>query len=135
MKTTDLRIFNLIQRYNDKTKTYDILTVYEINEEELNGLKSNLREGEGIPLTEDWLLRLGFEKEWDNDGSGDYDYIKEIGRYYFVVRSTNDYQILHRRDIGIPYEIIKDSCKYVHQLQNLYHDITGNELTIKTQTL
>lgn len=54
----------------------------------------------GIILTEDWLRKLGFEF---NDGT-----------FHFVCNSGDT------------------DCKlqYVHQLQNLYICITGNELTI-----
>lgn len=67
-----------------------------------------------IELTEEWLLKLGFiiDNGWFKIG-----YLK-----LFPIRD------LYYRAI-VP--ITKD-IKYVHQLQNLYFALTGEELTIKS---
>ena len=71
---------------------------------------------QSIPLTEEWLLKFGFEYDnetsgWDNEKlSSDYD--SEIECYYILFYVDN-------------------SIKYVHQLQNIYFALTGEELTIK----
>ena len=85
---------------------------------------------EPIPLTEDWLLKMGFKKASDNCYIKTYpnncDFIlfdwltpiavsngfKEGDYYYFFHRTAH-------------------TIRYVHQLQNLYFSLTGNELTIK----
>jgi hypothetical protein len=71
-----------------------------------------------IPLTEDWLLKFGFESdgiEWWNGvlSLGIY----KDGLYYCP---TED----------IHYRLGKE-FKYVHQLQNLHHALTDEELIIK----
>ena len=68
---------------------------------------------EPIPLTEEWLLKFGFERL----GSGRFDF--KTFTYY-----------LHD---GSFYNKTSRLCtiKYVHQLQNLYFALTGEELTIK----
>jgi len=75
-----------------------------------------------IPLTEEWLLKFG---------------LKEV---YFDVENNKDYilnslHIQHHLEVNDfvctntePYFI---SIKSVHQLQNLYFALTGEELTIK----
>jgi len=81
-----------------------------------------------IPLTEEWLIKFGFEKKKhiypDNSKSFDYWFnswyvrfdidigIIIIGRLHF-----QDYQYL-------------DNIKHVHQLQNLYFALTGTELKL-----
>jgi len=77
-----------------------------------------------IPLTEEWLLKFGFEKQG---------HVKFIGEAYdrFVLGKNGIYSV---NEIAYIYEVNDhDLCelKYVHQLQNLYFSLTGEELTIK----
>jgi hypothetical protein len=71
-----------------------------------------------IPLTPEWLEWLGFEKQSES---------------YYVSNVHPDLHI-HGSDI---FDLYKAGCgkiastKYVHQLQNLYFALTGEELTIK----
>lgn len=68
-----------------------------------------------IPLTEEWLIKFGFE--WH-----------EYGRCYnfegfSIIKSKQGFVMLNTgNDIGL---------EYVHSLQNLYFALTGKELTIK----
>lgn len=64
-----------------------------------------------IPLTEEWLLKFGFIKRYKDC----YEFGKLILNDKFVMM-----------DIDIHLEL-----RYVHQLQNLYFTLTGEELTIK----
>lgn len=76
-----------------------------------------------IPITEEWLIKLGFEKpviswicnfsfcsnkflltEWDNDK----------GSWIISLNKNNG--------------VLIDKAKYIHQLQNLYFALTGKEL-------
>lgn len=72
-----------------------------------------------IPLTEHWLLKLGFIKsdEW---------YI--LNGYYASFDA--DYPLWFGQQGCCQYDTIKDGVKYVHELQNLYFALTNNELTI-----
>jgi len=76
---------------------------------------------EPIPLTEDWLLKFGFEtwhkRDWDIGGVGDGQLLT-VTTYAKtpIVRVWNQ-DIIH--------------IKYVHQLQNLYFALTGTELEFK----
>ncbi len=66
---------------------------------------------EPIPLTEEWLVRAGFEFD-KIDG---YWYIDEYWRYFF----EGDVCFLGN---------FSHAVDYVHQLQNLYFALTGEEL-------
>lgn len=76
-----------------------------------------------IPLTEEWLLKFGFRLSvgaaWYNDKFND-SYFKEN----FRLNKWDDGR-LFLWDYKFPNEI-----KYVHQLQNLYFALTGEELII-----
>lgn len=69
-----------------------------------------------IPLTEEWLLKFGFDNKYNKDKftiipKGILNY--ENGRTYF-----NSWTILEKQP------------DYVHELQNLYFALTGEELTL-----
>tara|TARA_R110000850_G_scaffold78390_1_gene169585 strand:+ start:184 stop:555 length:372 start_codon:yes stop_codon:yes gene_type:complete len=77
-----------------------------------------------IPLTEEWLLKFGFISTITNGEKG----------YYKKFDQIEDFEI--SRKIG--YEVFYIETKFnivqinnLHQLQNLYFALTGEELTIK----
>ncbi len=68
-----------------------------------------------IPITDEILIKCGFEK--DSDGC-----YKLLNCLYYVV---------NKLQIAINYTpIINAPCESLHQLQNLYFALTGNELNI-----
>jgi hypothetical protein len=74
---------------------------------------------EGIPLTEEWLLKFGFVKE-----SNTKDIYTKYGLQFRIWESGMSISFIDSR---------KDNRQIftVHQLQNLYFAITREELTIK----
>lgn len=70
-----------------------------------------------IPIIEEWLFRMGFEKDifWS-------DYI-----FNDIFITLNDTDNTYMLDI----DILHIKIQYVHQLQNLYFALTGEELEIK----
>ena len=73
---------------------------------------------EGINITEEWIKKLGFEEDSIIEkrfNNGDY-------QVYFF--KDDDY--IYFRQVGSTIAKIK----YIHQLQNLYFALTGNELTL-----
>lgn len=70
-----------------------------------------------IPLTEEWMLKFGFEKDGDYFSLGNFHYHLPSCLFY----SGNDHVSGGNADAII---------KYVHQLQNLYFALTGEELQI-----
>lgn len=73
-----------------------------------------------IPLTEEWLIKLGFE--------GNEDYVQELVYEYHSPEHT--FQLTHECDhIWLcGNEETHLEIKYVNQLQNLYFALTGREL-------
>lgn len=78
---------------------------------------------EGVPLTEEWLLKLGLAKS------------SIVGRFDFAglnLQSNDGYFYLDYTDqYGEQEWCMEHKMKYVHQLQNLYFALTGEELNIK----
>jgi len=122
MKAEELRIGNLIIADGEETQVY---ALYEYDERGINGVGEHYEAGqytypvcEPIPLTEEWLLRFGFAKNYGEFTKGnlmlDCEYTDK-GEY--VVKYGKAY--------------IEADIKYVHHLQNLYFALTGDELTIK----
>lgn len=123
MKASELRIGNLIQLYRkpeDKEKTVFQVTAIDSTETTdyvalSDGFVVNVKSGiEPIPLTKEWLIKFGFDDM--------------INGVYI----DNKYQVVIYKDIlGYyfePYQGRKTIIEYVHQLQNLYFALTGEEL-------
>ena len=80
---------------------------------------------EPIPLTEEWLIKFGFFRH-HKDYANDVIYLKN------VVDSKEFEWGCYPNELGSGIQINnRKLLKYVHQLQNLYHALTGTELTLK----
>lgn len=81
-----------------------------------------------IPLTEEWLERLGFEREEDEiHGEKTWDYQRDIeGRECWA--EWNEKGQLE----GVTIDCTNRLFKYVHEFQNLYFALTGEELELKS---
>ena len=125
MEASELRIGNLIIGWSgnveiiksiveSKTWSGGFYALTDIN-------KTGIRELKPIPLTEEILLKAGF------DNLGEYGF--GIGEFH--MESTDNlrgdflskyvYRVISRKIIEI---------QYLHQLQNLYFSLTGKELEI-----
>jgi len=116
----ELKIGNLLQ-WEDESE--DIIIITGINiENESCSIATNKNElaelDEFIPilLTEERLLKLGFEKE---------EKIQFYQYYYLNIFSifNDNNKFYYSADCWV-------HIKYIHQLQNLYHILTENELII-----
>ena len=116
MKANELRIGNYFEDGEGRLCSVDVIS-RDSEDTRITAIHGALTTFpiKPIPLTEEWLLKFGFETKdkvfWDagnfrvgQDRWGGYDYVNR------------------RVDIDL---------KYVHQLQNLYFCLTGIELTIK----
>lgn len=141
MEAKELRIGNYI------TSKSSSLDYWEVTASDIEHISDNPSHYAPIPLTEDWLVKFGFKNkpnemyinksqyllqvtgEYEEDGSinrdetwfdgiGDYSWIKEGGL------KTMSVNVLCRGNY------VCNCAKYVHQLQNLYFALTGEELTI-----
>jgi hypothetical protein len=80
-----------------------------------------LRDIEPIPLTEEWLLKFGFE----NDRNG----YRLVDKYSLSISCDKDNKLHPCYGDRILLNAV--TLDYVHQLQNLYYALTGEELIIK----
>ncbi len=127
MKATELRLGNLIY-----VPTYSKEAVIVDAGFRLDRFFENF-EPEGIPLTEEWLEKFGFERN-DYSATRPHTYdepfciieLDSIGWHIKWAKDKNCWALFSRDN---PYNYVP--CKYVHSLQNLYFALTGKELTIK----
>ena len=81
-----------------------------------------------ILLTEEWLLKFGFEKDVDNSfvlGNLSIFTDKRFKENVFIQTKTN------RSFSGGQWVILNDlKIQHIHQLQNLYFALTGEELQL-----
>lgn len=131
MKATELRIGNYI--LDNVTQLQCIVDYINLDEYQI---KTYYRP---IPLTEEWLIKFGFEK---------LDHSKEYGKGFVSAHgwsakysidglrmlqpneksnwaeNQNSFKIIGLNDVNL-------WIKHVHSLQNLYFALTNEELTIK----
>ena len=134
MKASELRIGNYLQ-WNNFTEARIM------NGKDFSIVYDSLENSDGciepIPLTEEWLIKFGFEKVvYDTDETGygtDYELdIKGVG----CISYSDDFSCAlfgskesSKNELGfLP---SWDNCKHVHSLQNLYFALIGEELKIK----
>jgi hypothetical protein len=133
METTELRIGNLVQ-WSDETQIVPITIT------RLGNFSVGMESIKPIPLTEEWLLKFGFEKEESKPSAKHHNYFsKYISDYKYCFTYAE-----FRKDFGVYIEYTDSSdlnddgikypfcfgIKYVHQLQNLYYSLTGTELSL-----
>ena len=120
MKTSELRIGNLVNYggVTSEVSRVDKLFFYVEASETPTFSKDEGRGAKPIQLTEEWLLKLGFVKH----GKYGYFYID----FFCVDLDMNGQFFMCDIDIHIV-------LKHVHQLQNLYFALTGEELTFKSE--
>lgn len=115
MKANELRLGNIIE-FNKEP--FNVCVIYD-NAIENESWCKPLNELHPIPLTKEWLVKFGF------DGRKDFKWIGIVGvqlrdsKYYISLKDLSN--VLFHSIVEI---------KYVHQLQNLYFTLTGEELTI-----
>ncbi len=130
MRATEFRISNLVECFGTREvvaiKKNKIKVQHESKEGHfiiewvpIDSLSIKL-----IPLTEEWLLKFGFEKVLNQ-----YKKITDVSKDTFnnipfiILFLGNQFQYDDLR--------FRTNLKYVHQLQNLYFALTGEELNIK----
>lgn len=130
MKPQEVRIGNLVYDTNGHVNHVNLEAMTYLCKEPHNQVKP-------IPLTEEWLVKFGFEnsdetyfrKEITNDKDGyqalelmlDYDGKIYLQLVFLIDDDEENEDFFFRGDI----------LEYVHQLQNLYFALTGTELEIK----
>jgi len=80
-----------------------------------------------IPLTEEWLLKFGFTRQTAPNNLP----CSDFGRFRIYWPSNSKNASLHFRPNETEwFPFIINKIEYVHQLQNLYFALTGEELTL-----
>lgn len=82
-----------------------------------------------IPLTEEWLVRFGFtpSKDLGDLNLGPINFYREKRAYGCTGKSSHFWLSSGGDDEYYDYPL---TLEYVHQLQNLYFALTGEELTL-----
>ena len=124
IQANELRIGNLVN-FGDSTLIVDINVLKDLD-------VYNQHKIEPIPLTEEWLVKLGFEKRKDKTPKIALDIVCVWNKkqFFFFYESKNN--LIAIDFLNSDYFGTKTTeIQYVHQLQNLYFALTGEELTIK----
>ena len=121
VELNDLRIGNLVQspkgaRYDGKILAWSLNLFYWISE-----CVDSIEDFKPIPLTEEILLDCGFS------------YYEETV-YHRYIASLNGFSTIEvdLSDSSLFLDLMQVRCEHVHQLQNLFHSLTGEELEFKT---
>lgn len=136
LKASELRIGNLvldpvrnkigsideIKRHPSCERDYDYLLKVKL-ENALFSPSEYFDYFKPIPLTEEWLVRFGFEKK------NSFEFESPCTVFYIEKSSIGDYEFCKKPQYD-EFGWLK-TIKYVHQLQNLYFALIGEELTIK----
>ena len=110
IKANELRIGNLVKD-DDLYYEVDITVLLDIDS------------FEPIDITEEWLLKLGFKKQAKTYWISLYSLKAELHFEVYI----KDMVLYLKSDNS---NFIFDPIKYIHQLQNLYFALTGEELEI-----
>jgi len=127
MKANELRIGNYVKLMLN----YEDYENIQVTLQSLECVEKKMGDYEPIPLTEEWLYKFGFKDidKSDNDyityTDSNHDYYLQLdvrrrdGKYTILDNSFDDLRDFSMVDIS-----------YVHQLQNIYFVLTGEELTL-----
>ena len=141
MKASELRIGNLVKTSTD--------TVVPIQSDGISAIDKGLLIVEPIPLTEEWLLKFGFELDREDffvktSKSGDVllmeflddSWCASVPHLEFVSTFGNQEDHTKVAESRLSTTMINNNggFDYVHQLQNIYFALTNEELTQKTPT-
>ena len=143
MKANELRIGNLVNTYKDDVH-YGIEVVSNISNAGINEFltgeysavfKHPINDDliiKPIPLTEEWLVKFGFEITTDPENV--HYKLSLVGEFNesFVINRKVGYIVFYVPHVCCNnYLCFTTQIKSIHQLQNLYFALTGEELTIK----
>ncbi len=156
MKSNEFRIGNLIYEAGIQVVVNDLSRAVD-DWNRINNHSCDHPRFEPIPLTEEWLLKFGFtliEESYHDfpttrDTFDKTKTVKRLDREYFITQSDDRHEpdgtemsVLVILDpetkkirgigaVGVRDEFPHAELQYVHQLQNLYFALTGEELLWK----
>lgn len=119
MQSKDLRIGNLVKHLD-----------YHLEVQKIGFTKIWIEDGtisfdeiEPIKLTEEWCIKFGFQKDLENT------IYKNINKHCFLCYENKIVTLLEEEN-----NYCLRKIKYVHELQNLYFALTGEELELKSES-
>ena len=127
MKATELRIGNYVI-HNHGTDLFstvewiqnDCVSVcFSVQSDFATGCTCSLNKIFPIPITEEWLEKFGFFRYCEK-----YRLTLSQGLYFNVNRMKDGYSVYRNR-------ARMRKVKYVHEFQNLFFALTGEELTLQ----
>jgi hypothetical protein len=130
MKANELRIGNYIKadkikiaRMGLESDDYCQITALGIHHIENGDIIA-----EPIPLTEEWLIKFGFERfqGWLNKDAFSPGHPSQ--RFDLYWSKIDGFMMKSRYQEDVPDTFYMRHIKFVHQLQNLYFALTGNEI-------
>lgn len=110
MKANEMRIGNWVMGNKP----------YQATISEMVSIHNNKQYADPIPLTEEWLVDFGFYKRAEHS----FDFWKNSMWKLEEYKNKGYYLLYHCSE-----EVDCTMIKHVHQLQNLYFSLTGEELT------
>lgn len=129
MKANELRVGNLIS-HNKTTQEVISIFTYIDNTPTLMCApferETEITEFEPIPLTEEWLGKFGFVLQTDDSDEPD-----NLCKTFWSIPTKDYFNFDSEFNSFIHCGMELCRVDFIHQLQNLYFALTGEELTIK----
>lgn len=125
MKTSELKIGNLVYDLSDRIGVVKSLAFNKVAIKlEFSTINTNNGGIKPIPLTADWIKKFGFWEEYSS-GHETGCFSKKFVNITIAESGFYCYCGDCRRHISL-------TLYHVHQLQNLFFSLTGEELTLKS---
>lgn len=126
MKASELRIGNWVALFplTFKIETISRDLIHVDNKGSYAPL--HIEKAEPIPLTEEWLVKFGFE--FDENKGGEHEGQKFEDRPLWYLKRPDDSRFCVYLDSKTCYVSIP--CEFVHELQNAFFTVERQELTI-----
>jgi hypothetical protein len=125
MKANELRIGNYISPLGKGITIVEGFCTWDGLIQSSSFAERSIEDFEPIKITEEWLLKLGFECILDISYSFPKPYDNLELAYYGSINGFKKGWVINKL-FGL-----SNGIKYVHELQNLYFALTGEELTVK----
>jgi hypothetical protein len=133
MKANELRIGNLVNStlLNEcrKIDAWALSVIEQGNYQ--NSHNTTITVFEPIPITKEWLLKFGFKHQYKTNIGQDFFDCSIDSEFQLYVNLNDSMVSINKKYVG---NVYSKKIQYVHQLQNIYFALTGEELTIKGVT-
>ena len=142
IKNNEIRLGNYLNYMILNSVRQGQVTTVTKNRLVIDGITSKYLCAEPIPLTEEFHNMFNCIK----DGFGSFEYeLPRKNNINVSIVFSDDYVMLKQCDINTPLrdtdivtiwnKDVKNRDMFVHEFQNLYFDLSGEELTLKKETV